>query len=153
MSQPLTWSDAFAVGHAGLDREHRALVDVINLVCNDADASLSETLGKLKVIATRHFDHENALIRAILACAGAHSEDAKRLATLGLDTLTHHIDEHGDRMDELDALIARSLSQGSPAREDLQHWFYGHAIKADAHLKTLFQFIRTDCPDLLAQLG
>jgi hemerythrin len=40
-----------------------------------------------------------------------------------------------------------------PLREILSHWFVNHAVKNDAHLKTLFQAMEKDCPDLLLRLS
>jgi len=67
MNRPLIWSEAFAVGHEGLDQEHRRLVALINDLCTcvtTRDArEIASRLHALVTEAERHLRHETLVLR------------------------------------------------------------------------------------------
>ncbi|MDE2182494.1 MAG: hypothetical protein KGJ78_05680 [Alphaproteobacteria bacterium] len=158
MSSPvadgLKWSEAFAVGHPGLDQEHRSIVDAINAIARvdpspHPPAHLQDLLTELRGTAARHFDHENAILRHILASAETQTYSPHFLRAMSRGALAQHIDNH-ER--DLGALETIGADANRPLHEELEHWFFSHAVKFDAHLKALFQAIHSEYPRLLAEL-
>jgi hemerythrin len=158
MAQELAWSEAFAVGHAGLDEEHRALVAAINAIHRHDDArqpreQLEKLFADLQALVSKHIAHEDEVMRMIVANVNSHESAASVLHHHWLEHLDKHLDEHDRWVADLDAIVKRSLAQGGPAADELQHWFFSHAVKSDAPLKSLFQATRQQYPKLIAQLS
>lgn len=146
MGEPLAWSDIFAVGHETIDQQHRALVQLINKVAATAYADGNRIAPPLKALgrAVRgHFRTENTILRELRT--GTYEPlnkwpAARRLvASLAAEIFDSHIVEHAtllDRFQEIARLPPESLG------DTLKSWFIEHAIKQDAHLKTIFQAMR-----------
>ncbi len=146
-TQPLTWSDSFAVGHADLDSQHRALIDAINEVraavadTHDPDR-LPRSLRALREKAWRHITGENALLRQIKSGAYAplHAglEAQRFLQPMAASALDQHLAQHDELLARLDEIIA-----GPPAElyDSLKSWFVDHAITHDLPLKAIFQAV------------
>ena len=113
-------------------------------------------LCELKETTAAHFAHESAILREIAAATSSARRSQKFLAAMSQALIDEHLAEHDVALASLEFMIRRTLTENSrngPALGDvLKHWFVNHAVKHDAHLKTLFQTIRTDCPELLARL-
>jgi len=159
MPQNLEWSDTYSVGHAGLDAEHRDMMEVIFRI-NGAGADhtcLRPLLCELRQKADAHFSHESAILRQIIAATSTARRSQTFLAAMGQALVEEHLAEHDLALAALGSIIRATLSekvpQMSPPGEILTHWFVNHAIKHDAHLKTLFQTIQSDCPELLARVA
>ena len=160
MQQPLEWRDAFSVAQPALDAEHREIVDAITRIAESSDtpdpACLRPLLCALKEKAASHFAHEDAMLREILAFTASARGTQKFLAAMSEALIDDHLAGHANAAKILDDMIRDTLREKS-CRVDalvdrLVHWFVDHAVKHDAHLKTLFQTIDSDCPDLLARL-
>lgn len=165
MQQRLEWSDAYSVLHPVLDSEHRTIADSINAIIdavqNKSDiARLRGLLCTLKDNSTAHFAHEDAILREIVAFTSSARGGRKFLAIMGQAVVDEHLATHAQAADALEGLIRSTLQTGQAAHahfeglgETLVHWFVGHAIRHDAHLKALFQVVRSDCPELLSKLA
>ena len=63
----IDWDPSFSVGVATLDKQHRQIVDMINLLLSDLDATvrsetISDLLTKLTTYASNHFKTEERLL-------------------------------------------------------------------------------------------
>ena len=145
MERALLWSEAFAVGHRGLDDEHRGLIAAINAL----DAALSgggkpkrldAMLGQLSEAAAAHLAHEDRVLREIKSRSDSYSIELKAMS---LAALNLHLARHERALRELDTLLGREPQQaGVPLAdlpEELRNWFVQHAVKDNAPLKSLFQ--------------
>jgi len=137
----LTWHEMYAVGHGGLDIEHRRLLGIINRIHEaesrkDAAQQLLALSNSLYFAAMEHFRHENALMRDIIA--GAY------LSRLGCNniseaTVNEHCAEHASALIELENMLhafASSAEVSLAAR--LRDWFVEHATRHDAQLRAFF---------------
>lgn len=155
MSQSLAWSSAFSVAHPALDAEHREIMLAIRRVdqAGDDQDRLRPVLYDLKLTASAHFVHEGAILRGIAAATSTERRSRKFVAAMTQAVLDEHLAEHDIALALLDQIIRQKLAeQGAKAPaigEALTHWFINHAVRHDAHLKTLFQTIEQDCPELL----
>lgn len=125
----LPWSESFAVGIAQLDEEHRALVDLINVVCRHARGGRKgqalQALDALLAMAARHFQHEEAVLRGLN----------------GYGDLENHAGEHRNRMSQITALrqrFADAEGDDPRLREALIDWFVRQSIGHDAAIKAFF---------------
>jgi hemerythrin len=158
MPRALAWSESFSVGHAGLDAEHRSLIEAVNAIsaadkANCAPKKMQSMLDDLKAAVEKHFDHENSLLRVIVSDAATGHRSPKFLRTMSEAAISEHIDDHQEAFAYLDTVIrakySRTRSEDQPLSDDLINWFLEHAIKHDAHLKAIFQAIQSECPHLL----
>ena len=145
MGQSLPWSANYAIGHAELDAQHRALVDLINDVDSAVSpvgnlGNLADLLRSLRAVAVEHIRSENAVLWEISSGTYQPLRDQPRtphflkaMAEAAFDT---HIAEHDVLLAQLDAIIGGPVDA---LREALKAWFVDHAIKHDSHLKTIFQ--------------
>ena len=162
MQKHLEWNKAFSVLHPALDLEHRKIIERINDVIastregGDA-ARLRSLLCAVKEEAGTHFAHEDAILRGIAAATLSVRQSRKFVAAMTQALIDEHIQEHNIALASLEFMIRRTLSANSanaPAiGETLTHWFVNHAVKHDAHLKTLFQTIEQECPELLSSVA
>jgi hemerythrin len=96
--------------------------------------------------AREHMHDEDSILREIDASIrkpSAKGRSKRFLKAVTDAALTAHIAEHANLMREFDALakklqIARSIPH-SELCADIKAWFLDHAIKHDAHIKTIFQ--------------
>lgn len=157
MLRPLEWSDAYSVAHPELDSEHR---EIMLAICRIAEAGtdpgrLRPLLCELKNKTAAHFAHENAILREIVASTSSVRSTRKFLTAMSQALVEEHDAQHSLALATLESMIRNTLSDASrnaePLGETLTHWFVNHAVKHDAHLKTLFQTVEADCPELLTQ--
>lgn len=127
----LDWSERFAVGVPSLDKDHRDLVDLINMACaawaDRKQDDLQQVLQKLLALAAQHFEREEEILRGVpgyLALKTHAGEHRNRLAQLRqiLDSLGH---------DGTEAAVA-SLPDA------LVDWFLKQSIGHDAAIKGYF---------------
>jgi hemerythrin len=145
MAQPLTWNESFAVGHEGLDAEHRDLVESINEI-SDAIRSqkspeqLADLLKALRKVAVEHIRHENSILWQIRA--GTYEPVQGHARTLPFQEMMakaafdKHMDEHDALHARFDTIIGGAVNTLSG---ELKAWFVHHARGYDADLKAIFQ--------------
>ena len=145
----LTWTKEFAVGHSGLDAEHRQLLDAINRVCSAeyagcAAGELRQLLEQLTISAVEHFKHENTLLRELGCLASALREgvpDARNI--INASTVNEHCAEHARALLRLEAIVQTLDGDTKSNRESLgemlMDWFTGHAVEHDADLRDALQ--------------
>jgi len=152
VSSSFIWSDLFAVGHDRLDREHRHLVELIGRFCaaahaGESTARLTHHLDAIKIATRAHLRSENAVLRELKAKVGRPKAD-RRAAPRHLGAVTDaaievHIAEHRTMLKGLTAFANRLDGMSQADRPglcaDIKAWFLEHAVKHDAHLKTIFQ--------------
>jgi len=141
----LSWQETYAVGHLGLDREHKLLIELINEI-SGARAAASRQLPDLSnafyFASVEHFRHENSVMRDILG--GAYLlPDALARQFLSEAAINDHCAEHAQALINLERILqdfsASRILDGSVLASDLRIWFLDHAINHDAHLKQVFQ--------------
>ena len=156
----LTWTKEFAVGHSGLDAEHRQLLDAINRVCSAeyagcAAGELRQLLEQLTISAVEHFKHENTLLRELGCLASALREgvpDARNI--INASTVNEHCAEHARALLRLEAIVQTLDGDTKSNRESLgemlMDWFTGHAVEHDADLRDGLQVYLTHARDAAA---
>jgi hemerythrin-like metal-binding protein len=160
MLQRMEWSEAYSVAQPALDAEHRGIVDAIGEIADAADISDAARLRALlcasKEKVAAHFAHEDAILREIQAFTASARRNQKFLAAMTEALIEDHIGGHRNAAKILDDMIRDTLREKScqvdPLAHRLTHWFVNHAVKHDARLKTLFQTMENDCPELFARL-
>ncbi len=65
--EKLKWNQSLSVGVAEIDREHRQIIEIINLLISDPEANvrsetISEILNRLMQYARSHFETEEELM-------------------------------------------------------------------------------------------
>jgi hemerythrin len=149
MISPLVWNETFAVGHEELDAEHRQLVDAINDLCAAIEMQLRPRqlrplLRALRIAVEDHLRHESAVLSHISAgLESTHYPAPAHLRVMSAAALTEHMTKHKRLLSKLETITtgsrARHRSAGAELGEELKNWFLEHAIRCDAHLKSLFQ--------------
>ncbi len=146
MDKPIHWSEIFSVGHELIDQQHRILIQHINDIAAAVPHNGTRTapiLKSLRRAVREHFHTENAILWEIRT--GTHeglrrSPKARALvATMAGSVFDDHVAEHGRLLDHFDEIIRAPLET---IVEKLVAWFVDHAVKQDAHLKTIFQAMR-----------
>ncbi len=148
----LHWNETFAVGHDELDADHRRLIEAINQLCTTVEddhgsEQLRAQMEAFKLLAEDHFKRENAVLRNI--SGGVKDDEPERrhkrahLKVMSDAALEKHIAEHGRAFARLERILALhsngTASAAATLCADLTDWFIKHAVKYDAHLKTIFQ--------------
>jgi hemerythrin-like metal-binding protein len=139
MAFQLEWRDAFSVGHSGLDMEHRDLIARINEICSgEAIENIEHRIQSLVLFVKDHFEHESAALRKIIDGSLEITASAK---TVSADAILDHIHDHEISLAKLRAIGQAIVDAGvnERNREALKLWFIDHAIRHDAHLKSVFQ--------------
>ena len=147
--QFLAWTDAYAIGHTGLDAEHRQLVDAINEVCSvgyvDCSADeLKRLLEALTILAVEHFKHENTLLRE-LGCLVTRLQGVSLTIKniVGVSAVNEHCAEHARALLQLESIIRISDCDTESHRGNLgkmlMAWFTAHALEHDANLRDVLQ--------------
>ncbi|HLJ21953.1 MAG TPA: hemerythrin domain-containing protein [Stellaceae bacterium] len=144
MSNPLSWTDRFAVGHEAIDRQHREILDAINdveeAIRGGADPDrLAPLVQKLRLAAEEHFRDENSVLWQIKTGTFKRrsSKALPRVTGLMADAaFDQHTAEHAFSLAALDEIARAPLAAMVDA---LKSWFVDHAIKHDSHLKAIFQ--------------
>lgn len=124
----ITWSDNFSTGVERIDRDHQALIGILNEL-EDAIARgrgshvIAETIQRLSAYAQSHFTHEEAcMFRVQCPVAGANKQaHAKFLQT---------VQASGQRLaGGGGALAAQQVFR------DLSDWMVNHILKIDTALR------------------
>lgn len=126
----ITWSDAMSVGVEKIDKEHRGLVDLVNLLHSEMLAgkskeSLGGILGKLIAYTKTHFATEEALFRTHNY---PHAVEHKKLH----DALTQKVMALQGEVSSGKAVIS------APVLDFLRDWLANHVMKEDMAYKLFF---------------
>jgi len=122
----LQWKDAYSVGVAAIDHEHKELIDLINrlhdkLAAKDAKSSIEDFLGDLFKGISAHFALEERFMR-----------DCR------YDRLAEHKRDHEQLLDDIrdimDGLEDSGETVGAELGARLDAWFLRHFETHDARL-------------------
>ena len=128
----IEWDDAFSVGVARLDADHRLLMEMINQLCEAWQAGkdglvLAKLFEALQVYADVHFTREEAVLEAL----GYDGLEAQRRAHAGLRAAVLAFrDRH------LNAAQPEALT--SETAQFLRAWLLDHILGEDRKYKSLF---------------
>jgi hemerythrin len=156
MTQRLTWSESFSVGHSTLDSEHFSIMEMIEHIGQKPLNDLPAALLDLEPAVEQHFTHENVILQMIMDEISNKQSTPRLIEVMGRAVISEHIVEHAREIESLRASIrgAHITKDGQSRLYDgLVHWFVTHAIRYDAHLKAVFQALKNDRPDLLTRLS
>jgi hemerythrin len=164
MTPPIfPWTDAYAIGHAELDAEHRRLVEAINQICDiehtgEAIHQLGSLLPALTIAAVEHFKHENALMRELSCLAASLQADRPVIADiLGASAVNEHCAEHARALLQLESLIRDNYPGADAVRgrlgKMLMDWFTEHALHLDADLRIILRAYFTEISRAAAATG
>ncbi|MDE2167524.1 MAG: hypothetical protein KGJ66_14450 [Alphaproteobacteria bacterium] len=119
--------------------EHRALIARINEICDPLE-NIGHRVQSLVLLVKDHFDHENAILRKII---DGGSEIPASVKAVSADAIREHIYDHEIALARLKAIgqaVADAGVDELPRHcEALQRWFIDHAVKHDAHLRSVLQ--------------
>lgn len=120
----IAWRDAFEIGIAEVDFEHRKLIELINQVYGESDEGLmtiDELLGEIYSGIASHFALEE-----------------KDMAAMGWAELDAHKEDHESLLDQLRDIMDHAATAGDLDVADLglrlSSWFSGHFQTYDARL-------------------
>ena len=147
--QFLTWTKEYAVGHRGLDAEHRQLVDAINEVCSVEYLGckvdeLRPLLEALTILAVEHFKHENTLLRELGCLATPLQGTPSAIKNIiSLSAVNEHCADHARALLQLESIIRTYEYDAESNRGNLGKmlidWFTDHALERDADLRDALQ--------------
>jgi hemerythrin-like metal-binding protein len=145
MSDPFPWSEAFSVGDADLDEQHRMMVGLINQICVEAGAGRHAKaialLSELQFVSEAHFRSEEGLLHRIET-----DIEQNHLRTVVHIAIDDHERSHQLGLAALRRLVERwheaSAGNGATPCHELKTWFVDHAIGAEAQVKTILQSTR-----------
>lgn len=118
----LVWDEVLSVENDEIDKDHRILVDLFNL------------LGR-SVLAGESRDYVEAVLEELILCTAWHFCHEERLMLkTGYDGLAEHRQEHQELMEsvrEVQRNIRRTGSLEKEELEFLERWLTGHILVAD----------------------
>lgn len=117
----LVWSDAFLLGHAGIDATHREFVDCVRALQLASEADIPARLADFERHALAHFGEEKAWMDGGFPAADCHVEEHDKVLASVREVI--ELVERG-----VDVQVARDLTQA------LVDWFPGHADHMDSAL-------------------
>lgn len=143
----LSWRETYAVGHLGLDREHRHLVELINEISGIRDEAggsiqLTSLSNAFYLASVEHFRHENSVMRDLLMGAYLLPDGDMQRTLISKTAVNDHCAEHAQTLITLESKLqtfAARPQHGAALASELRFWFLDHAVNHDAHLKDIFQ--------------
>jgi hemerythrin-like metal-binding protein len=123
----LYWKDEYETGIQTVDHEHRALIDVINLLGEKLDnrrgrVEIYETLGEIRTLIAAHFAMEEHIMRDLhFGEYAEHKADHDRLLQ-EIDQIVRDVEAGGE--------VDQRLNLG----ERVGRWFGRHFESFDARL-------------------
>jgi len=145
MKDLLLWSENLAIGHPGLDTEHRHMLDLINEVITVVgfNGDPSAQLKTLRGLAVEHVGNENRILWQLqagtLELLQEHPGMRKILKMMARSRINDHMTEHHGFLARLDVIVRNGANT---LCEELRGWFLDHALSYDAGLKEIFETIR-----------
>lgn len=145
MIDPFPWSEAFEVGDADLDEQHRCMVGLINQICVEAAAGAHRKaialLGELQFVSEAHFRNEEGLLHRIET-----EIEQNHLRTVVHIAIEDHARSHQLGLAALHRLVEKwrqaTAGNGATPCHELKSWFVDHAIGQEAQVKTILQSTR-----------
>jgi hemerythrin len=148
----IVWSNAFEVGHEGLDSEHRRLVDLINAIYAAGSVLWSRNkvgslLDDLSNAVRQHFRNENSILLNIGRRPIPSNVERLSFIKVVVDAaLDKHIASHAQTLPQLRSILANIRSELDATEphfnSDLSNWFIEHATVYDAHLRQIFEALK-----------
>jgi hemerythrin len=116
-----TWSDSYLLGYIPMDDTHKEFVELVNAMKQASDDAFAAALDAFEKHAVRHFNEENAWMKAT-----------------DFPSMDCHIDEHAAVLASVQGVqameIEKKLSVGRGLVTALEEWFPGHADYLDSAL-------------------
>lgn len=128
---PIQWTDAYAMGDAGIDAEHRNFVDIVNRLNaairdREPGAVIAVICDELVADAASHFRSEEAAMeRAGFGALSGHRREHERLLKF-LEKQSAQARAGGDHPVLVDAALA------------IKDALLGHMFRVDVHYKSHF---------------
>jgi hemerythrin-like metal-binding protein len=124
-TQPVLWSESYALGVAEVDRQHQALFDRVNAFFAAARSSgprraLEEAIASLRTYAAHHFAEEEKLMGG-LAYPGLESHAAAHRV------LSRHLDGVASLLAEQGASVSAVVASAGL----LRGWLLDHIVDED----------------------
>jgi hemerythrin-like metal-binding protein len=128
----IDWAETLAVGHPGIDAQHREMVEIFNTLhqavyAGHASGTEEGMLGRLLALAGENFRTEEALM-------SEHGTDAARLEV--------HRSIHRGMLQEMqmlrDGLARRSAHVNAKTLNFISKWLFEHLTHSDRDLALLF---------------
>lgn len=126
---PIQWSDAFLMGDAEIDAEHRNFVDIVNRLNaavrdHAAGTVIAAICDELVGDAATHFCSEEAAMERVgYGALAGHRREHERLLVF-LETQADRVRAGGDRPVVVEAALA------------IKDALLGHMFRVDVHYKT-----------------
>jgi hemerythrin len=126
----ISWSDTMSVGVDKIDKEHRVLIDLINLLHSEMLAGKSKdamgtVLDKLIAYTKTHFAMEETLFRThVYPAADGHKKEHEALTRKVLAL-------------QADFKAGKAVIS-APVLDFLRDWLTNHILKQDMAYKTFF---------------
>jgi len=138
----LSWQETYAVGHLGLDLEHKRLVALINDISRVGAGAhglqyLSDLSNAFYFSSVEHFRHENSVMRDLIVGAYLLPAGGARRMAISETIINDHCAEHAQALIKLESMLQDQ--QGPMLASELRAWFIDHAINHDAQVKEVFQ--------------
>lgn len=118
----LVWDEVLSVENDEIDKDHRILVDLFNLLGRSALAGESR-------------QYVEALLEELIRCTAWHfSHEERLMLKAGYEDLEEHRQEHLDLMDSVRDLQREILNTGKFEEQEfefLEQWLTGHILAAD----------------------
>lgn len=115
------WSDSYLLGYIPMDDTHKEFVELVNAMKQASDEAFAAALDTFEKHAVRHFNEENAWMKAT-----------------DFPSMDCHIDEHTAVLASVQGVqameIEKKLSVGRGLVTALEEWFPGHADYLDSAL-------------------
>ena len=116
-----TWSDSYLLGYIPMDDTHKEFVELVNAMKQASDDAFAAALDAFEKHAVRHFNEENAWMKAT-----------------DFPSMDCHIDEYAAVLASVQGVqameIEKKLSVGRGLVTALEEWFPGHADYLDSAL-------------------
>ncbi len=129
--EQIQWDESFSVGVAQMDREHKRIIDMINLLLRDPEAdvsseTVSEILTRITKYAQEHFATEEGL-----------------MAQHGYPELSSHKEKHrAFRKKAVSFCLAAMDGQPSVPADVLHYlkeWWTQHILTVDMRLSSFYK--------------
>lgn len=128
--QHIEWTEELELGHAGIDAQHRRIVEILNSLHaatseHRAGAAENALLDELVRLVDEHFRTEETMMRA----AGYAGYETHREAH---EILLHSV------VDLRDSLFRKRANINLKTLNFLKRWLYNHMCHTDCDLKVIF---------------
>ncbi|NLC18492.1 MAG: hemerythrin family protein [Clostridiales bacterium] len=118
----IKWNDNFSVNHAGIDEQHKELIDIINdlvVYISEKDTEFSHLLDlvtKLDNYVAEHFKYEEALMTEhsypeMDVHVAQHNGLRKKLEELNIFSVDNTIEFYKELLDELIDWLSKHIMQ------------------------------------------